>query len=53
MMLPIRRLATIIQAFTQEMSMLIQAYGGYILKYVGDAILAFFVVPDYDTDESL
>lgn len=52
MMLPIHRLATIIQAFTQEMSMLIQAYGGYILKYVGDAILAFFVVPDYDTDES-
>jgi adenylate cyclase len=52
MMLPIDRLATIIQAFTQEMSMLIEAYGGYILKYVGDAILAFFVVPEYDKDES-
>lgn len=51
MMLPIDRLATIIQAFTQEMSMLIEAYGGFILKYVGDAILAFFVVPDSEKDE--
>jgi class 3 adenylate cyclase len=50
MMLPIDRLATIIQAFTQEMSMLIEAYGGFILKYVGDAILAFFVVPDYEKE---
>jgi adenylate cyclase len=44
MTLPIDRLATIIQAFTQEMSLMISAYGGYVLKYVGDAILAFFVV---------
>jgi adenylate cyclase len=26
------------------MSLLIEAYGGYILKYIGDAILAFFTV---------
>jgi len=44
MTLPVDRLATIIQAFTQEMSLMISAYGGYVLKYVGDAILAFFVV---------
>jgi class 3 adenylate cyclase len=44
MTLPVDRLATIIQAFTQEMSLIIAAYGGYVLKYVGDAILAFFVV---------
>jgi adenylate cyclase len=43
MTLPVDRLATIIRAFTQEMSLMIEAYGGYILKYVGDAILAFFV----------
>ena len=49
MTLPVDRLATIIQAFTQEMSLMIAAYGGYVLKYVGDAILAFFVVADnYD-----
>ncbi|HEX2014574.1 MAG TPA: adenylate/guanylate cyclase domain-containing protein [Nitrososphaera sp.] len=43
MTLPVDRLASIIQAFTQEMSLTITAYGGYVLKYVGDAILAFFV----------
>jgi adenylate cyclase len=44
MTLPIDRLTTIIQAFTREMSLIIEAYGGYILKYMGDAILAFFPV---------
>lgn len=43
MTLPIDRLATLVQAFTQEMSLTINAYGGHVLKYVGDAILAFFV----------
>ncbi len=46
MTLPVDRLATIIQAFTQEMSLTISAYGGYVLKYVGDAILAFFLAAD-------
>lgn len=47
MTLPVERLATIIQTFTQEMSIIIAAYGGYVLKYIGDAILAFFPVnPD-------
>ena len=44
MTLPIDRLTTIIQAFSREMSLIIEAYGGYILKYMGDAILAFFPV---------
>lgn len=44
--LPADRLAAIIQAFTQEMSITISAYGGYVLKYVGDAILAFFLAND-------
>ncbi|MDQ4022163.1 MAG: adenylate/guanylate cyclase domain-containing protein [Thermoproteota archaeon] len=44
MTLPVDRLATIIQAFTQEMSLIIASYGGYVLKFVGDAILAFFPV---------
>jgi adenylate cyclase len=44
MTLPIDRLTTIIQAFSREMSLIIEAYGGYVLKYMGDAILAFFPV---------
>src|SRR5918994_2107195 len=28
----------------QEMSLIIAAYGGYVLKYVGDSVLAFFPV---------
>jgi adenylate cyclase len=45
MRLPLDRLTMIIQAFNQEMSIIVKAFGGYILKYVGDAVLAFFVVP--------
>lgn len=44
MRLPLDRLTMIIQAFNQEMSIIVKAFGGYILKYVGDAVLAFFVV---------
>jgi class 3 adenylate cyclase len=28
------------------MSLLVSMYGGYVLKYIGDAVLAFFVVED-------
>jgi adenylate cyclase len=44
MTIPVERLATIVQTFTQEMSLIIAAYGGYVLKYVGDSVLAFFPV---------
>ena len=42
MTLPIERLSKIIQAFTQEMTKVIRLYGGYVLKYIGDAIIGFF-----------
>src|SRR5215211_5370124 len=42
--LPIDKLTTIIRAFAQEMSLIVSMYGGYVLKYIGDAVLAFFVV---------
>jgi adenylate cyclase len=45
MRLPIDRLTMIIQVFHQEMSIIAKAFGGYVLKYVGDAVLAFFVLP--------
>ena len=40
--LPTQVLASIIQVFSQEMTMITAGYGGYVLKYVGDAIIAFF-----------
>jgi class 3 adenylate cyclase len=42
MNLPLNRLAPLIQAFTQEMSIIVDAYGGYVFKFVGDGILSFF-----------
>jgi len=50
MRLPLDRLTMIIQAFNQEISVAVKAFGGYILKYVGDAILAFFVLPGNKTE---
>ncbi len=46
MTLPVDKLAAIVRAFTHEMSIVVSAYGGYVLKYLGDAILAFFVAPE-------
>jgi adenylate cyclase len=43
MSVPLDRLTTIMQAFTQEMSIVVNMYGGYVLKYIGDAVLGFFV----------
>jgi class 3 adenylate cyclase len=42
MTLPVDKMVTIIRAFSYEMSCIIQSYGGYVLKYVGDAVIAFF-----------
>jgi hypothetical protein len=50
MRLPIDRLTMIIQAFNQEMSLAVKAFGGYILKYVGDAVLAFFILPGHESE---
>lgn len=33
---------TIIRIFSQEMSYVIEQYGGYVLKFVGDAVLGYF-----------
>src|SRR5215471_21538483 len=42
MTLPVDKLVSIIRTFTYEMSSTIQNHGGYVLKYVGDAIISFF-----------
>src|SRR5919112_1861328 len=44
--LSLDKLTTIIRSFAQEMSIIISEYGGYVLKFVGDAVLAFFVFED-------
>ena len=42
MTLPPDKLVTIIRAFSHEMSSVVKSHHGYVLKYVGDAIIAFF-----------
>ncbi len=40
--LPSTQLALVLQLFSQEMSLVVANYGGYVLKYVGDAVIALF-----------
>jgi adenylate cyclase len=42
MTLPIDKMVTIVRGFSYEMSYIIHRYKGYALKYVGDAVIAFF-----------
>ena len=42
MTLPVNKMVTIIRAFLYEMSYIVQSHEGYVLKYVGDAVIAFF-----------
>jgi class 3 adenylate cyclase len=44
MPLPVDRLVTIIRAFSHEMSSVVEIYNGYVAKYVGDAVIAFFAL---------
>ena len=45
------RFATILHIFSQEMSLAIAEYGAYVLKYVGDAVIALFPA-EYDSDQA-
>jgi adenylate cyclase len=42
MTLPVERMAKIVKAFLHELSSVVKSYNGFVLKYVGDAIIAFF-----------
>jgi ferritin-like metal-binding protein YciE len=42
MSLPVDMLITIIRAFTYEVSHVVDSFDGYVLKYVGDAVISFF-----------
>ena len=39
---PVERMAKIIKAFSHELSSVVESYNGFVLKYVGDAVIAFF-----------
>jgi len=40
--LPAEKVVTIISSFAQEMAYTVTQFGGYMLKFVGDAVLAYF-----------
>ncbi len=46
-----QELISIINNFSTEMSMLISGYGGYVLKYVGDAVIGIFPA-DFDSQKA-
>ncbi len=45
-------LALIIQIFSQEVSLSIEKFGGYVLKFVGDAVIGLFP-SDYDQKKAI
>jgi class 3 adenylate cyclase len=53
MTLPIDNLVTIIRAFTHDLSYVVDSYDGYVLKYVGDAVISFFPGRVNDNNEYL
>jgi adenylate cyclase len=44
MYLPVEKMAKIIKVFSHELLSVVESYNGFILKYVGDAIIAFFPI---------
>ena len=46
-----QELVSIINIFSTEMSMIISGYGGYVLKYVGDAVIGIFPA-DFDSQKA-
>lgn len=42
MTLSVEILIALIRAFTHELSNVVERYNGYVLKYVGDAVISFF-----------
>ena len=40
--LPVEKIVIIVSSFAQEMAYTVTQFGGYMLKFVGDAVLAYF-----------
>jgi len=41
--MPAEKIATIVSSFSQEMAAVIRQHHGYVLKFVGDAVIGYFV----------
>lgn len=46
LLLPPEKLGIIISSFSQEMRSVIRHHGGYVLKYVGDAVIGYFIAEE-------
>ena len=44
--MPMEKIITIINSFSQEMAAVITQHDGYVLKFVGDAVIGYFVTKD-------
>lgn len=41
--LPVEKLAIIVSSFSQEMASVVRQHNGFVLKFVGDAVIGYFV----------
>lgn len=41
--MPAEKIATIVSSFSQEMAAVIRQHHGYVLKFVGDAVIGYFI----------
>ena len=41
--MPAEKIATIVSSFSQEMAYAIQKHNGFVLKFVGDAVIGYFI----------
>jgi len=46
--MPAEKIAIIISSFAQEMAAVVRQYHGYVLKFVGDAVIGYFVSDEDD-----
>ena len=53
MTLSIDKLVDVIRVFAHEISHVVDSYGGYVLKYVGDAVISFFPGRVHDDNKYL
>ena len=43
-----KELPNVIKGFSQEVTFVIEYYGGHVLKFVGDEVLAYFLIKEYN-----
>ena len=45
-----KKLPNVIRGFSQEATFVIEYYGGNVLKFVGDAVLAYFLIENFNNN---